>query len=186
MTEKTIGAQLDDLGLSVDLSPGDRVLEATVTLVTGQEGHGAERHQPVTLPRPTPGAIPVPHPVEQRIITVVADWQQISEEQRTRIVTWLKANGIDPRRVARSAITIECKMRGDRPGRQVIGFTEYYENSQGQREMNWQTLDGALTYQRWVEQQVPLEPDPEWGGWDAQHAEWDAMKAQRQNGSGYA
>lgn len=186
MTEKTIGAQLDDLGLSVDLAPGDRVLEATVTLVTGQDGYGAERHEPVTLPRPTPGAIPVPHPVERRIITVVSDRQQISDEQRTRIVTWLKANGIDPRRVTRNAITIECKMHGDRPGRQVIGFTEYYENPEGQKEMNWHTLDGALTYQRWVEQRVPLEPDPEWTGWDARHAELDAMKAEQQQETGHA
>lgn len=181
MVEKTIGAQLDDLGLSADIPPGDRVLEATVTLLTGQDGQYAEQHEPITLPRTEPGAIPVPHPVERRIVTVVAATQRISAEQRARVVAWLKANGIDPRRVTGGPITVECNMHGDRPGRQVIGFTEYYEDAEGHREMNWKTLDGALTYQRWVEQRVPIEPDPTWNGWEAKHAEIDAMKAAQQS-----
>lgn len=186
MTEKTIGEQLDDLGLSADLPPGERVVEATVTLVTGREGYGVEHHRPIHLPPQTPGVIPVPHPVEWRIITVVSEGQQISKEQRARIVAWLRANGIDPRRVALGAITIECKMRGERPGRQIIGFTEYYEDADGHREMNCKTLDGPLTYQRWVEQKVPIEPDPAWNGWGAKHAELDAMKAAPQDGTGDA
>lgn len=183
MAEKTIGAQLDDLGLSLEIPSGERVLEASVTLVTGQDGYAAEHHHPITLPRQTPGAIPVPHPVERRIITVLSEGQEVSEEQRARIVAWLTANGINPSRVACGTITIECTVRGDRPGRQVIGFTEYYENPDGHREIDQRTLDGALTYQRWVEQTVPIEPDPTWIGWDAKHAELDAMKAARQNGT---
>lgn len=180
MTEKTIGEQLDALGLSVDIPLGERVLEATVTLVTGGDEGAAEQHQPISLPRSEPGTVPVPHPVELRIITVVAEGQEVSEEQRARIVAWLGANGIDPGRVARGAITIRCHMHGDRPGRQVIEFTEYYESPDGYREMNWKTRDGALTYRRWVEQKAPIEPDPLWIGWAAKHAEIDAMKAERQ------
>lgn len=186
MTEKTIGAQLDALGLSADLPPGDRVVEATVSLVTGREGYGLEHHQPIHLPPKTPGAIPVPHPVERRIVTVVTEGQELSAEQRARVVAWMAANGIDPRRVVLGTITVECNMHGDRPGRQIIGFTEYYEDAKGHREMNWKTLDGALTYQRWVEQKVPIEPDPTWNGWAAKHAEMDAMKAAQQNGAGEA
>ncbi len=174
MTEKTIGAQLDALGLSADLPPGDRVVEATVSLVTGREGYGLEHHQPIHLPPKPPGAIPVPHPVERRIVTVVAEGQELSTEQRARVVAWLEANGIDPRRVTQGPITIECNMRGDRPGRQVIGFTEYYEDADGHRQMNERALDRALTYQRWVEQKVPIEPDPAWNGWAAKHTEPDA------------
>ncbi len=179
MSEKTIGAQLDDLGLSMDLPPGEQVIEATVTLVTGREGYSSERHHPMRVPAEQPGSMPVPHPVERRIVTVVKAGQAVSDEQRARIVQWLQANGIDPSRVARGAITVECNMRGDRPGRQIIGFTEYYEGPQGHREMNWQTLDGALTYQRWVEQTVPIAPDPQWTGWEAWHAEIDAAREER-------
>jgi hypothetical protein len=183
VTEKTIGTQLDDLGLSAEIAAGEHVIEATVTLVTARGDAAAEQHHPITLPRPEPGAVPVPHPVERRITTVVSAGQKISEEQRARVVAWLEANGIDPHRVTQGPITIECHMRGERPGRQVIGFTEYYEDTEGHREMNWKTLDGALTYQRWVEQTVLLEPDPTWTGWDAKHAELDAMKAAQQNGA---
>ena len=175
---ESIGQQLDALGLtSFDMPAGHRVEEATITLVTGEDGYGSEIHQPMRLPRRSPGSIPVPRPVERRIITVVAEGQEVSAEQQARIVAWLKANGIDPSRVARGEITVECNMHGDRPGRQVIGLTEYYENPAGQREMNWKTLDGALTYQRWVEQTVPIEADPTWQGWDAWHAKHDALKA---------
>jgi hypothetical protein len=158
VTQRTIGAQLDDLGLTVDLEDGDQILEATVTLVTGN-GHLSEQHRPVKLPAEPPGSVPVPNPVERRIVTVVADGQKISDEQRKRVVAWLQANGVDPQRVT-GAITIECKMRGEQVGRQIIGFTEYYQNPDGKREMNWKTRVEALTFQRWVVQKVPLEPDP--------------------------
>jgi hypothetical protein len=183
MTEKTIGTQLDDLGLCAEIAQGVRVLEATVTLVTCRDDEAAERHDPITLPVPEPGGVPVPHPVERRITTVLSAGQKVSEEQRARVAAWLKANGIDPRRVSRDAITIECNMRGERPGRQVIEFTEYYQDTEGHREMNWKTRDGALTYRRWVEQKVPLDPDPTWTGWEAKHAELDAMRAAQQNGA---
>lgn len=181
----TIGQQLDDLGLNDGLPDGHRVVEATVHLVTGQEGCAAEEiHGPISLPRKEPGSTPVPHPVEGRIVTVVADGQEISEEQRKRVIGWLKANGIDPGRVVRRrAITIESNMHGDQVGRQIIGFAEYYENPDGQREMNWKTRDAALTYERWVEQKVPLEPDPAWKGWDSHRAEMAAMRAAAASGT---
>ena len=168
MSEKTIGAQLDALGLAVDLQPGERVLEATVNLVTGTDDVG-EHHRPISLPRQQPGAIPVPHPVERRVVTVVAQDQEISEEQRCQVVDWLRANDVDPSLVV-GPITVESTMRGDQEGTPIIGFTEYYEDPQGRRVLNEKTLDGALTFERWVRQQVPLEPDPEWKGWDAHRA----------------
>lgn len=171
----SIGQQLDDLGLTTALPAGHQVVEAIVSVVTEQDGCG-EIHRPISLPREEPGSTPVPHPVERRIVTVVAADQQISDEQRKRVVAWLTANGIDPRRVAPDGITIEYKVHGDRVGRQIIGFTEYYENPDGNREMNWRTRDGALTYARWVEQVVPIEPDPTWKGWAAQRAEAAAAK----------
>lgn len=181
---ESIGQQLDALGLTLDVPDGHLVKEATVHLVTGQDGYGVEIHRPVRLPRQEPGSTPVPHPVERRIVTVVAEGQEISSEQRERVTTWLQANGIDPRRVALGAITVECTMRGDQPGRQIIGFTEYYENPDGQREMNWKTQEGALTFQRWVIQQVPIEPDPTWQGWPTWHAEMASQRAERERQAG--
>lgn len=181
-SQRTVGTQLDDLGLAIELEEGDRVIEATVTLVTGN-GNVSEQHRPVKLPADPPGSIPVPHPVERRIVTVVAEGQNVSEEQRSRICVWLEANGIDPRRVAQGAITIECTMRGDQVGRQIIGFCEYYESADGHRELDWKTRQGALTYERWVVQEVPLDPDPAWKGWPARHAEIAAMKASRESGA---
>jgi hypothetical protein len=170
-THASIGQQLDDLGLTVELERGHRVLEATVTLVTGDDEFGAEQHRPINLPRQKPGATPVPHPVERRIVTVVAEGQEVSEEQRKRVTDWLEANGVDPRRVARRPITIESNLRGDMASRVVIGFWEYYENAAGQRVINERTLEGALLCERWVEQKVPLAPDPTWKGWDAARAQ---------------
>jgi len=120
-----------------------------------------------------PAVTPVPHP-ERRIVTVIAEGQQITSEQRTRVSDWLRANGIDPRRVLPGPITVECKMQGDVPGRQVIGFWEFYEDADGRRVINERTLNEALKYERWVEQRVPLAPDPAWQGWDAWHAEHTA------------
>lgn len=119
--------------------------------------------------RPSDQPMLVPFPVELRIVTVVSEGQQVSEEQRERVGQWLQANGIDHRRVTGGPITIESKMRGDVVGRQVIGFWEYYETPEGTRVINEKTLTSALTYQRWVEQTVPLEPDPDWDGWEAYH-----------------
>lgn len=167
----TIGEQLDALGMDCDLEPGHRVLEATVTLVTGDGERGRWHREPIILPKREPGATPVPHPVECRIITVVEDHQEISEEQRARVATWLEANGIDPSRVALGRITVESKLYAGKPGWQIIGFTEYYETPDGHRVVDQRNRKGALTYQRWVEQSVPLEPDPAWEGWDARRAQ---------------
>lgn len=121
-------------------------------------------------------AVPVPHPVERRIVTVISEGQEIAGEQRKRVADWLEANGVDHRRVVSGPITIESKMHGDAVGRQVIGFWEYYENPDGHRVINEKTLEDALKFERWVELKVPLAPDPAWPG-------WDAWRAHRVNGS---
>lgn len=121
------------------------------------------------MTKPIPRVL-VPHPIELRVVTVVDEGQEISEEQRKRVADWLDANGVDHRRVV-GPVSIETKMRGDEVGRQVIGFREYYEDADGHRTINEKTLKEALTYERWVEQKVPLGPDPEWEGWDAWRAE---------------
>jgi hypothetical protein len=114
---------------------------------------------------------PVPHPAELRTVTVVSEGQEVSEEQRKRVADWLEANGVDHRRVCLGPITIESKLYGDQVGREIIGFREFYETANGQRVINERTLKEALTYERWVEQKVPLEPDPAWNGWEAWRAE---------------
>ncbi|MYW43055.1 hypothetical protein [Streptomyces sp. SID161] len=128
----------------------------------------------MTLPQPKRNL--VPHPVERRIVEVMQEGQELSEEQRMRIAAWLEANGVEPRRVAQKTITVECKVSGNRESRHVIGFHEYYETPDGHRTINERTLEGALTFQRWVAQTVPLEPDPEWEGWDERQARLDKMK----------
>ncbi|MEU9947101.1 hypothetical protein [Streptomyces sp. NPDC047939] len=117
-----------------------------------------------------PGSVPVPHPVERRVVTVVSDGQRISEEQRERVASWLQANGIDPDRVVRGRITVECQVRGSEEARHLIWFSEYYTDSEGNKVINERTLDEALTYERWVAQKVPLSNDPTWPGWDEHRA----------------
>ncbi|MFD7615766.1 hypothetical protein [Streptomyces sp. NPDC059802] len=132
-----------------------------------------------TIESSEPGAMPVPNPVERRIVTVLRGGQDISEEQRLRVARWLEANGIDPKRVAREQITIESQVRGDRESGHLIGFTEYYVNADGHKVINEKTHDGAVTYERWVRQTVPLEPDPAWGGW----SEWELKAAKNREGA---
>lgn len=133
----------------------------------------------MTLPKNT-GRTLVPHPVERRIVQVVTEGQELSEAQKSRVRDWLEANGVDPKRVARKDVVVECNVRGDRENRHIIGFHEYYETPDGHRVMNEKTFDGALTFQRWVAQTVPLDADPEWEGWDAYHARIDARKRQEE------
>ncbi|MEU8469590.1 hypothetical protein AB0F30_16980 [Streptomyces sp. NPDC029006] len=178
MTQKrTIGSQLDDLGLALDLEDDHRVVEATVTLVT-DAGNYLQEHRPITLPVKEPGSVLVPHPVERRIITVLAEDQELSAEQRERVQTWLTENGIDPKHVARGAITVEGKMFGNRPGRQYIGFRQFHlENGQ---KVHAQVSNDVVTFQRYVEQTVELAPDPAWEGWEAAHARVDQIKHQNE------
>jgi len=166
MTQKrTIGSQLDDLGLTLDLEEGDRVLEATVSLVTGNDAANcAVEHRPIDLPVKKPGSVPVPHPVERRIITVVAENQELSAEQLDRTRTWLAANGIDPALVTRGAITLEGTMCEGRPGCQYIGFQQYY--LEDGNKVHSPDTNSAVKFHRYVEQSVELEPDPAWEGWE--------------------
>lgn len=101
----------------------------------------------------------VPRPVETRIVTVVEDRQDISDEQRERIYTWLRANDVDPDLVSRKAVTIEYTEGpfGRSPGR--IWFTQYYVNADGSKEHALHTNE-AVQFQRCVHQKAELEPDP--------------------------
>jgi hypothetical protein len=175
MTEQKIGAQLDALGFTVDIEDGHHITEAKIELRTeaadGSTWSAIARH-----PRPVPGETPVPSPVERRIVTVVADRQELSEEQQARVMRWLEANGLDPKRVARRAITIECNVRGREESAHVIGFSEFYVDNDGRKVIDEKTLLDAFTYERWVRQIVQLEPDPSWRGWDAHRSVQQALK----------
>lgn len=162
MTEQKIGSQLDGLGLTVAAGTGSRVVEAVVTLTTEiSEDGGLWHHPPQHLPV-EPGSIPVPHPVEDRVVTVVRSHQSLSPEQLERIRTWLKANDIDPDLVSKEGpVTVECRVRDGREGRHLIGFTEYYVDSSGHRVVNEKLrIPTVLTLQRWVKQVVPIAPEP--------------------------
>ncbi|WP_331764843.1 hypothetical protein [Streptomyces sp. NBC_01238] len=169
MTEQKIGAQLDALGLTADIEDGHRITEATVELTTeAEDGSNFCWQASARFPPPNPGATPVPSPVERRVVTVFSEGQEPSDEQRQRIKRWLAANGIDPKRVALKTITVECNVRGQSENAHIIGFSEFYVDETGSKVIDEKTLRDAAMYQRWVRQIVPLEPDPNWGGWTEQ------------------
>lgn len=177
MTEQKIGAQLDELGLTAELEEGHRIVEAKVELTTEPGPHSEWGYLSAVVAQAPRRDTPVPHPVERRIVTVIGEGQEISEEQRERVGRWLTANGIDPKRVTRQGIRIESNVRGDRDGSHIIGFTEYYETADGHRIANEKTKNEALTYERWVRQTVELEPDPTWEGWPSWQARVDTERA---------
>ncbi|MFD6149360.1 hypothetical protein [Streptomyces sp. NPDC060243] len=108
----------------------------------------------------------VPDPYETRILTVLHDGQEVSEEQRDRVAAWLAANGITPKDVPlRRGISVETRMRGATPGRAVIGFWQYYRDEDGRICVDESNPPEALVFQRWVVQETPLAPDPSWPGW---------------------
>ena len=159
MTERKIGAQLDELGLTIDMEDGSRVTEAVVTITTtfGDYG-GYMHHKPVHVP--TPELKPVPYPVEQRFITVVEANQVISDEQRQRVCAWLEANGIDPKFVSLGgSIAVHSRALNGKEGAYQIRYTEYCRDVDGEKFMDIGS-EGALTVQRRVVQKVPLGEDP--------------------------
>lgn len=115
----------------------------------------------------------VPHPVTKCIVTVVEDGQEITDEQRSRVVTWLSENGVDPSLVVPGPITLEYKAFGERKGRQFIGFRQYY--LEDGHKVHALVTNEAVTFHRYVEQSVELAPDPTWEGWKA----YDARIAER-------
>jgi hypothetical protein len=157
MTMEKVGARLDELGLTVDVLDGETIAEAEVTVTTENESGGRARHLAVCVP--PPALKPIPYPIEQRIITVIADDQTISEEQRSRVAAWLKANGIDPQFVSMSAITLTFQAMGDKVGRYRIHYTEYFRDENGYRFADAGSPE-AVTVQRCVAQKVPLGEDP--------------------------
>lgn len=104
---------------------------------------------------------PVPNGPEWRIIQVVSDdtAHTINAEQRQRLVNWLSANGLDPKQVALKAISVETEWRGGEPGRSLIRFWQHYTDPSGAKLINERTR-GPLLVERWVQQQVPLAPEP--------------------------
>ncbi|MGW4270869.1 hypothetical protein ACWEGQ_00525 [Streptomyces seoulensis] len=178
MTESpTIGSQLDALGLHIDLEEDERVVEATVTLVTGN-GNYFMRHRPVRISEVRGENHLVPNPVERHIITVVGEYQELSSEQLERVQRWLIANGIEPRTVAQDEITLEFKTFGPERGRQFIGFHQYY--LEDGEKVHAEITNSAVTFRRYVEQTVELADDPSWEGWTTYYKERDRA---RQEGS---
>ncbi|MEU5360286.1 hypothetical protein ACFY9R_28835 [Streptomyces albidoflavus] len=104
---------------------------------------------------------PVPNGPEWRIVQVVSDdtANTINAEQRQRLVHWLSANGLDPKQVALKAITVETEWRGDTPCRSLIHFWQHHTDPSGAKLINERTR-GPLLFERWVQQQVPLAPEP--------------------------
>ncbi|MEV8101071.1 hypothetical protein [Streptomyces sp. NPDC088135] len=158
MTEQKIGAQLDELGLAVDLGGHDRIIEAVVTVTSQIDDGMIMHHRPVRVP--TPELRPVPYPVEQRVITVVEANQVISEEQRQRLCAWLEANGIDPKFVSLGgSIAVHSRALNGKEGAYQIRYTEYCRDVDGEKFMDIGS-EGDLTVQRRVVQKVPLGEDP--------------------------
>jgi len=108
-------------------------------------------------------AAAAPRPFGITTTTVTAADAVLNEEQRERIGAWLRANEINPADVTTGPITIE-----ERGSLTLICFTEYYQRSDGQREINYHTMEAAQV-ERTVEQKVPLAPDPLWLAYQAQH-----------------
>lgn len=105
---------------------------------------------------------PVPHPVETRIIKVIEEGQEITDQQRERVAAWLEANGIDSKRVPLKAeLLVESSHLPDGSSkRSLIKIREYYLNGDGSRVVDPKTGNDPVTYERWVEQRVQLEPEP--------------------------
>ncbi|MEV3996744.1 hypothetical protein AB0K62_13840 [Streptomyces halstedii] len=159
MTEQKIGAQLDALGLVIDMEEGERVAEAVVTVTTHWGDGGLMRHSPVHAPRPRPK--PVPYPVQRRIVTVIEAGQVLSEAQKQRVRSWLEANSIDPQFVFTGApITVHSRVVNHNEGACQIRYTEYCRDENGQRFTDAPT-EGLVTVERRVRQAVPLDEDPE-------------------------
>lgn len=158
MTEQKIGAQLDNLGLVIDMDEGGHVAEAVVTVVS-HWGEGAlMHHQPVRVP---PQFKPVPYPVQRRIVTVTEAGQLLSEGQKQRVRAWLEANGIDPKWVSTAGpITVHSRAVNGNEGGYRIRYTEFCRDENGQRFAD-PGLNGALTVERCVLQTVPLDEDTE-------------------------
>lgn len=158
MTAPTLGEQLDAMGLHLDVEEGHRITEATLTLVTGDE-NATWQHQPVSLPLQEPGTVPVPNPHTRQVVTVVSQGQNLSDEQRQRIIAWLSANGVDALQLTGDAITVESLTNGEREWGHRIHFTEYYRDRDGHRTMDWATKH-ALSFPRCVKQTSPLPGEP--------------------------
>ncbi|MER6844849.1 hypothetical protein [Streptomyces platensis] len=158
----SIGKQLDDLGLGQDLylEENDRVVAATVELTMMRAPGQYASYGKECLSSPEAGRYPVPFPLETRIVTVVREGANLTDEQRMRVKEWLRANDIDPSRVAGDA-PLTIQYRGANKG--LICYFEYYIRPDGQHEVDLLTRDGALKFQRAVPQRTPLPPEPQAG-----------------------
>ncbi|MFF2864508.1 hypothetical protein ACFVSX_32090 [Streptomyces rubiginosohelvolus] len=158
MTDQKIGAQLDELGLVVDMEEGDRVAEAVITVTTRLGSGALMDHQPVCVP---PQFKPVPDPVQRRVVTVMEANQLLSEGQKQRVRAWLEANGIDPKWVsAAGPITVHSRAVNGNEGGYRIKYTEFCRGEDGQRFAD-PGVNAAVTVERCVLQAVPLDEGPE-------------------------
>ncbi|MGO1025556.1 hypothetical protein ACTOXX_33835 [Streptomyces rubiginosohelvolus] len=158
MTDQKIGAQLDDLGLVIDMEEGDRVAEAVVTVTTRLRSGALMDHQPVHVPAQFK---PVPYPVQRRVVTIMEANQLLSEGQKQRVRDWLEANGIDPKWVsAAGPITVHSRAVNGNEGGYRIKYTEFCRGEDGQRFAD-PGLNEAVTVERCVLQTVALDEDPE-------------------------
>lgn len=107
-----------------------------------------------------PGATAVPHPNELRIVIVLAQGQQMDEEQRERVCAWFRSNQIDPKVVSiMEPVTIEYRFH-PRASSALIRFHQHYVNDEGHRESHPITHE-AVRFERVVPMRVPLPPQPE-------------------------
>lgn len=102
--------------------------------------------------------IPIPHPVESHVVTVISGSYMPTSEQRKRLLAWGKANGLPVNRVSLTdPITVETRTT-PYGSQAVIRFTQYYEED-GARFYD-EAHDGAVRFERTAVQRVPLEPEP--------------------------
>jgi hypothetical protein len=101
--------------------------------------------------------ITVPHQVYDTVHWIVKDREHyggLTEVQRNRLLSWAKANRIDPMEAAGYPVYVVTRHypNGERS---FIHFTEYLRDSEGHRFLNADPADVA-TAERSVEQRVPF------------------------------
>ncbi|MGQ4437903.1 hypothetical protein ACN6LI_003268 [Streptomyces violaceoruber] len=101
--------------------------------------------------------VPVPHPHLRCTRQVTAKGQDLTAEQRSRLASWLEANGVRPGEVAADEpITVEYKTDGQREWGHLICFSEYYRNHEGHRTFDYKAQHATLV-RRNVQQSTPIE-----------------------------
>lgn len=95
--------------------------------------------------------------------TVVAENQEISEEQRIRVSDWLQANGVDTKDVT-FPITIQGRIYNGQKHHQVIVFNAYHRDETGARYADPRDNSTAMKITLAVRMRVDLALDPQISG----------------------